>query len=79
LNASLVLLKRAGWEPPGVPEELCPIPPLPSLRLVGEARWGDDSGSSALKGGVVHLRFSDQVGGVKQLTYFLLLLELYSP
>jgi putative transposase len=33
LNASLVLLKRAGWEPPGVPEELCPIPPLPSLGL----------------------------------------------
>jgi len=34
LNASLVLLKRAGWEPPVVPEELHPIPPLPSLGLV---------------------------------------------
>jgi len=33
LNASLVLLKRAGWEPPVVPEELRPIPPLPSLGL----------------------------------------------
>ena len=27
LNASLVLLKRAGWEPPVVPEELRPLPP----------------------------------------------------
>jgi len=33
LNASLVLLKRAGWVPPGVPVELRPIPPLPSLGL----------------------------------------------
>ena len=33
LNASLVLLKRAGWEPPVVPVELRPIPPLPSLGL----------------------------------------------
>ena len=33
LNASLVLLKRAGWEPPVVPEELRPLPPLPSLGL----------------------------------------------
>jgi len=33
LNASLVLLKRAGWVPPVVPEELRPIPPLPSLGL----------------------------------------------
>jgi len=33
LNASLVLLKRAGWVPPAVPEELRPIPPLPSLGL----------------------------------------------
>jgi len=33
LNASLVLLKRAGWEPPAVPEELRPLPPLPSLGL----------------------------------------------
>lgn len=33
LNASLVLSKRAGWEPPAVPEELRPIPPLPSLGL----------------------------------------------
>jgi len=33
LNASLVLLKRAGWVPPGVPAELRPLPPLPSLGL----------------------------------------------
>jgi len=33
LNASLVLLKRAGWVPPTVPVELRPIPPLPSLGL----------------------------------------------
>ena len=33
LNASLVLLKRAGWVPSGVPVELRPIPPLPSLGL----------------------------------------------
>jgi len=33
LNASLVLLKRAGWVPSAVPEELRPIPPLPSLGL----------------------------------------------
>ena len=35
LNASLVLLKRAGWVPPAVPGKLRPIPPLPSLGLVG--------------------------------------------
>ncbi|PSN93217.1 hypothetical protein B9Q09_03180 [Candidatus Marsarchaeota G2 archaeon ECH_B_SAG-C16] len=41
LNASLVLLKRAGWAPPGVPAvELRPIPPLPSLGLVGRGRHG---------------------------------------
>ena len=34
LNASLVLLRRAGWVPPAVPVELRPIPPLPSLGLV---------------------------------------------
>ena len=34
LNASLVLLKRAGWVTPIVPAvELRPIPPLPSLGL----------------------------------------------
>jgi transposase, IS605 OrfB family, central region len=33
LNASLVLLKRAGWVPPSAPVELRPIPPLPSLGL----------------------------------------------
>jgi len=33
LNASLVLLRRAGWVPPSVPVELRPIPPLPSLGL----------------------------------------------
>jgi putative transposase len=39
LNASLVLLKRSGWEPPAVPVELRPLPPLPSLglRRQGEA------------------------------------------
>ena len=36
LNASLVLLKRSGWVPPAVPAvELRPIPPLPTLGLVG--------------------------------------------
>jgi len=35
LNASLVLLKRTGWVPPAVPGKLRPIPPLPSLGLVG--------------------------------------------
>jgi len=44
LNASLVLLKRAGWVPSAVPVELHPIPPLPSLGL---ARWGFEAGSSA--------------------------------
>jgi len=35
LNASLVLLRRAGWVPPAVPAvELRPIPPPPCLRLV---------------------------------------------
>jgi len=34
LNASLVLLKRSGWVPPGVPVfELRPLHPLPSLGL----------------------------------------------
>jgi putative transposase len=33
LNASLVLLRRAGWVPPVVPVELRPIPSLPSLGL----------------------------------------------
>ena len=33
LNASLVLLKRSWWVPPFMPEELRPIPPLPSLGL----------------------------------------------
>ena len=33
LNASLVLLKHAGWVPSAVPEELRPLPPLPSLGL----------------------------------------------
>ena len=36
LNASLVLLKRAGWVPPDAPVELRPIPPLPSLGLRGQ-------------------------------------------
>ena len=41
LNASLVLLKRAGWVPPAAPAvELRPIPPLPSLGLVGRGRHG---------------------------------------
>ncbi len=40
LNACLVLLKRAGWEPPAVPVELRPIPPPPSLGLVGRGRQG---------------------------------------
>jgi len=41
LNASLVLLKRAGWVPPGVPAvELRPIPPLPSLGLKKRRQGG---------------------------------------
>ncbi|PSN91315.1 hypothetical protein B9Q08_03095 [Candidatus Marsarchaeota G2 archaeon ECH_B_SAG-M15] len=46
LNASLVLLKRAGWVPPMVACEASPTTSSTLLR-VGEARWGDDSGSSA--------------------------------
>jgi len=46
LNASLVLLKRAGWVPPAV---ACFAPPStsPTLPRVEEARRGGDSGSSA--------------------------------
>jgi len=41
LNASLVLLKRAGWVPPGVPAvELRPMPPLPSLGLKKRRQGG---------------------------------------
>jgi len=40
LNASLVLLKRAGWVPPAVPVELRPIPPLPSLELKKRRQGG---------------------------------------
>ena len=40
LNASLVLLKRSGWEPPVVPVELRPIPPLPSLGLKKRRQGG---------------------------------------
>jgi len=40
LNASLVLLKRAGWVPPAVPGKLRPIPPLPSLGLVRGRQGG---------------------------------------
>ncbi len=40
LNACLVLLKRPGWAPPGVPVELRPIPPPPSLGLVRGRQGG---------------------------------------
>ncbi len=40
LNACLVLLKRAGWVPPVVPVELRPIPPPPTLGMVGRGRQG---------------------------------------
>jgi len=40
LNASLVLLKRAGWEPPAAPVELRPLPPLPSLGLKKRSQGG---------------------------------------
>jgi len=40
LNASLVLLKRAGWVPSAVPVELRPIPPLPSLGLKKRRQGG---------------------------------------
>jgi len=40
LNASLVLLKRAGWVPPAVPVELHPIPPFPSLGLKKRRQGG---------------------------------------
>ena len=52
LNASLVLLKRAGWVPPAV---ACFAPPSTFSTLLGakeEAWWGDDSGSSP--SGVAH-------------------------
>jgi putative transposase len=54
LNASLVLLKRAGWVPPVVPVELRPIPPLPSLGL---RRHGGVMRQEAppFKAGVAHL------------------------
>ncbi len=39
-NASLVLCKRAGWEPPAAPAELHPIPPLPSLGLARRRQGG---------------------------------------
>ena len=53
LNASLVLLKRAGWVPPAV---ACGASPSTSSTLprVEEAWWGDEAGSSALQGGVAH-------------------------
>ena len=40
LNASLVLLKRAGWVPPAVPGKLRPLPPLPSLGLKKRRQGG---------------------------------------
>jgi transposase, IS605 OrfB family, central region len=40
LNASLVLLRRAGWVPSAVPVELRPIPPLPSLGLKKRRQGG---------------------------------------
>jgi len=54
LNASLVLLKRAGWVPPDAPVELRPIPPLPSLGL---RRHGGVMRQEAppFKAGVAHL------------------------
>ena len=50
-NASLNILRRAGWEPPAAPVELRPPARGPRLR----ARWGSEAGSPALKGGVAHL------------------------
>jgi putative transposase len=57
LNASLVLLKRAGWVPPGVPVfELRPLPPLPSLGLKKRRQGGAMRQEDPVrKGGVVHL------------------------
>jgi len=58
LNACLVLLKRAGWVPPGVPVELRPIPPLPTLGLAGRGRQGGAMMREAppsAEGGVAHL------------------------
>ncbi len=40
LNASLVLSKRAGWEPPAAPAELRPLPPLPTLGLARGRQGG---------------------------------------
>ena len=50
LNASLVLLKRAGWVPPAV---ACGASPNTSSTLprVEEAWWDNDSGSSRLQAG----------------------------
>jgi putative transposase len=57
LNASLVLLKRAGWVPPGVPVfELRPLPPPPSLGLKKRRQGGAMRQEDPVrKGGVVHL------------------------
>jgi len=51
LNASLVLLKRSGWVPSAVACEASPNTSSSLLRVGGEARWGDDSGSSRLQAG----------------------------
>ena len=56
LNAYLVLLKTSGWVPPTV---ACFAPPttFSTLSWVEEAWWSDDSGSSAIYGGVAHFEY----------------------
>ena len=54
LNASLVLLKHAGWVPPVVACGASPNTSSTLLRVKEEARWGYEAGSSAIYGGVAH-------------------------
>jgi hypothetical protein len=48
-NASLNVLRRAGWEPPAAPAEPRPLP-------MAEGKVGREAGSPALQGGVAHMR-----------------------
>ncbi|PSN86292.1 hypothetical protein B9Q02_03085 [Candidatus Marsarchaeota G1 archaeon BE_D] len=58
LNASLVLLKRAGWVPPF--RCACGAPPTTRGQTL-RARWGIEAGSPVRKGGVAHISKGDSV------------------